>query len=115
MDILADQKVESEIDESINLLLGVMKLAADTNKNYAFRISEYLRHIDKTADEFVNEARRDPKSFFMEGEGALLPELQGAHKFTERLKAGEEIGGGDYRYRMKGKILKRFVIDETQG
>ena len=52
----ATTKLAEPIGEnSIELLLGVMKLAKDTKKNYVFRIREYLRHVNKTADQFVEE------------------------------------------------------------
>ena len=53
-------------------------------------------------------------TFYMNREEALLPELQGAREFVERLKAGEEIVVGDHEYRIKDKFLKRFPSNGTQ-
>ena len=53
-------------------------------------------------------------AFYMDREGALLPELKGASGFIDRLKAGEEIVVGDHGYRIKDKFLKRFPADGAQ-
>ena len=53
-------------------------------------------------------------TFYMDREGALLPELKGAGGFIDRLKAGEEIVVGDHGYRIKDKFLKRFPADGAQ-
>jgi hypothetical protein len=47
-------------------------------------------------------------AFYMDRDEALLPELAGAREVIERLKSGEEISAGNYRYRIKDKFLKRF-------
>ena len=54
-------------------------------------------------------------TFYMDREGTLLPELNGASGFIDRLKAGEEIVVGDHGYRIKDKFLKRFPAGQTQG
>jgi hypothetical protein len=52
-------------------------------------------------------------TFYMDREGTLLPELKGASRFIDRLKAGEEIVVGDHGYRIKDKFLKRFPAGEA--
>jgi hypothetical protein len=47
-------------------------------------------------------------AFYMDRDEELLPELAGARQVIERLKSGEEISAGNYRYRIKDKFLKRF-------
>ena len=53
-------------------------------------------------------------AFYMDRDGNLLPELEGASEFIERLKAGEELTVGDYTYRIKDKFLKRFQARGAQ-
>jgi hypothetical protein len=53
-------------------------------------------------------------SFYMDRDGALLPELAGAREAIERLKSGEELTAGNYTYRIKDKFLKRFQARGTQ-
>ena len=50
-------------------------------------------------------------TFITSQEGALLPELEPAKDFIDRLLAGEDIVVGGYKYRAKGKFLKRYQAD----
>lgn len=50
-------------------------------------------------------------TFITSQEGSLLPELEPAKDFIDRLLAGEDIVVGGYKYRAKGKFLKRYQAD----
>ena len=51
-------------------------------------------------------------AFYMDRDGALLPELERIREAIEKLKSGEDLSAGNYTYRIKDKFLKRF---ETRG
>jgi hypothetical protein len=53
-------------------------------------------------------------AFYMDRDGALLPELAGARELIEKLKSGEELTLGDHTYRIKDKFLKRFQARGAQ-
>jgi len=53
-------------------------------------------------------------AFYMDRDGALLPELEGVSEAIEKLKSGEELTVGTYTYRIKDKFLKRFQARGTQ-
>ncbi len=53
-------------------------------------------------------------AFYMDRDGALLPELDGLSEAIERLRSGEELAAGGYTYRIKDKFLKRFQARGTQ-
>ena len=53
-------------------------------------------------------------AFYMDRDGALLPELEGIREAIEKLKSGEELTVGNYTYRIKDKFLKRFQARGTQ-
>ena len=53
-------------------------------------------------------------AFYMDRDGALLPELEGIREAIEKLKSGEELTLGTYTYRIKDKFLKRFQARGTQ-
>jgi len=53
-------------------------------------------------------------AFYMDRDGALLPELEGIREAIEKLKSGEELAAGDYTYRIKDKFLKRFQARGAQ-
>ena len=53
-------------------------------------------------------------AFYMDRDGALLPELEGISEAIEKLKSGEELTLGTYTYRIKDKFLKRFQARGTQ-
>ena len=53
-------------------------------------------------------------AFFMDRDEVLLPELEGARGFIEKLRAGEEFIVGNYKYRIKDKFLKRFPTNGMQ-
>ncbi len=47
-------------------------------------------------------------TFITSQDGNMLPELEPASEFIQRLLSGEEIILGNYRYRAKDKFLKRY-------
>jgi hypothetical protein len=53
-------------------------------------------------------------AFYMDRDGALLPELEGIGQAIEGLKSGEELTVGAYTYRIKDKFLKRFQARAAQ-
>ena len=53
-------------------------------------------------------------AFYMDRDGALLPELEGIREAIEKLKSGEELSAGNYTYRIKDKFLKRFEARGAQ-
>ena len=53
-------------------------------------------------------------AFYMDRDGALLPELEGVREAIEKLKSGEELTAGNYTYRIKDKFLKRFEARGAQ-
>ncbi len=50
-------------------------------------------------------------TFITDQDGAMLPELEPAREFLERLKSGEDLVVGNYRYRAKDKFLKRYPVN----
>ena len=53
-------------------------------------------------------------AFYMDRDGALLPELEDIREAIEKLKSGEELTVGNYTYRIKDKFLKRFEARGAQ-
>ena len=47
-------------------------------------------------------------TFITSQDGNLLPELEPARDFIQRLLSGEDLIVGNYRYRAKDKFLKRY-------
>ena len=47
-------------------------------------------------------------TFVVDQDGSRLPELEPAKAFLEMLGTGEDLTVGGYRYRLRGKFLKRF-------
>ena len=47
-------------------------------------------------------------TFITSQDGNMLPELEPATEFIQRLLSGEELTLGNYRYRAKDKFLKRY-------
>ena len=56
-------KKKEEESKAYALLLSSQRLAPYTRLNYKVRIDAYLKHVGKTADELVEQARRRPKEF----------------------------------------------------
>lgn len=50
-------------------------------------------------------------TFLTGPDDALVPELEPAREFTEKVKSGEEVTVGAYRYRVREKFLKRFPAE----
>jgi len=54
-------------------------------------------------------------TFITSQDGNLLPELEPATEFIQRLLSGEELTLGNYRYRAKDKFLKRYPLGNGQS
>ena len=54
-------------------------------------------------------------TFITSQDGNLLPELEPAQDFIQRLLSGEELTLGSYRYRAKDKFLKRYPVGNGQS
>ena len=48
-------------------------------------------------------------TFVTSQDGSPLPELEPAREFLERLRSGDDLTAGNYRYRLRGKFLKRYA------
>jgi len=47
-------------------------------------------------------------TFVTSQDGSPLPELEPARAFLERLRSGDDLVVGNYRYRLRDKFLKRY-------
>ena len=50
-------------------------------------------------------------TFVTSQDGSPLPELEPAREFLERLRSGDDLVVGKYRYRLRDKFLKRYPAD----
>jgi hypothetical protein len=50
-------------------------------------------------------------TFVTSQDGSPLPELEPAREFLERLRSGDDLTVGSYRYRLRDKFLKRYPAD----
>jgi hypothetical protein len=50
-------------------------------------------------------------TFVTSQDGSPLPELEPAREFLEKLRAGDDLTVGSYRYRLRDKFLKRYPAD----
>ena len=53
-------------------------------------------------------------TFITSQDGNLLPELEPARDFIQRLLAGEDLVIGNYKYRARDKFLKRYNASNGQ-
>ncbi len=53
-------------------------------------------------------------TFITSQDGNMLPELEPASEFIQRLLSGEELTLGNYRYRAKDKFLKRYPVNRQR-
>ena len=50
-------------------------------------------------------------TFIVNQDGSPIAELEPAKEFLERLGSGEDLVVGAYKYRLRGKFLKRYAVD----
>ena len=50
-------------------------------------------------------------TFVVNQDGSPIAELEPAKEFLERLGSGEDLVVGAYKYRLRGKFLKRYATD----
>jgi hypothetical protein len=50
-------------------------------------------------------------TFVVNQDGSPAAELEPAKEFLERLKSGEDLVVGGYKYRLRGKFLKRYPVN----
>ena len=50
-------------------------------------------------------------TFVVNQDGSPVAELEPAKEFLERLGSGEDLVVGDYKYRLRGKFLKRYPVN----
>ncbi len=53
-------------------------------------------------------------TFITNQEGSMLPELEPVHEFIERLRSGEDLIVGNYKYRARDKFLKPYPANNGQ-
>jgi hypothetical protein len=53
-------------------------------------------------------------TFITSQDGNLLPELEPARDFIEKLRSGEDLIIGNYKYRARDKFLKRYPANNGQ-
>ena len=49
-------------------------------------------------------------TFVVNKDGSPVAELEPAKEFLERLKSGEDLVVGGYKYRLRDKFLKRYLV-----
>ena len=54
-------------------------------------------------------------TFVVTQDGSPMPELEPAREFLERLKGGDDLVVGSYRYRLRDKFLKRYPADSQSN
>ena len=54
-------------------------------------------------------------TFVVNQDGSPVAELEPAKEFLDRLRGGEELVVGGYKYRLRDKFLKRFHVDNPQS
>ncbi len=50
-------------------------------------------------------------TFVVNQDGSPVAELEAAKEFLDRLRSGEDLVVGGYKYRLRGKFLKRYRVD----
>ena len=50
-------------------------------------------------------------TFVVNQDGSPVAELEPAKEFLDRLRAGEDLVVGGYKYRLRDKFLKRYAVD----
>ena len=50
-------------------------------------------------------------TFVVNQDGSPVADLEPAKEFLERLNAGEDLVVGGYKYRLRGKFLKRYPVN----
>ena len=53
-------------------------------------------------------ARRRGWTFVVNQDGSPVAELEPAKEFLDRLRSGEDLVVGGYKYRLRDKFLKRY-------
>ncbi len=53
-------------------------------------------------------------TFVVNQDGSPIEELEPAKDFLERLKGGEDLVVGGYKYRLREKFLKRYPVSDGQ-
>jgi hypothetical protein len=54
-------------------------------------------------------------TFVVNQDGSPIAELEPAKEFLERLKNGEDLVLGAYKYRLRGKFLKRYSVNRQNA
>jgi hypothetical protein len=54
-------------------------------------------------------------TFVVNQDGSTVAELEPAKEFLDRLRSGEDLIVGGYKYRLRDKFLKRYRVDDGQS
>ncbi len=111
---------------SITYILGKLKdhngtggAAPQTKPEEPVNIMDDTPHIDPAILEgrpWKSYASGEGEwTFVVNQDGSTVAELEPAKEFLDRLRSGEDLVVGGYKYRLRDKFLKRYRVDDGQS